>query len=1516
MSQIKTKEELTNINNINKDSKRGSNWVLEKNSNKIDTSDTLAIRKFLYNLSKSVSDSSEALETCDSRTSPDISGKLGKDEKQILDFAESQANLTLLVTFLNLYMSEDYSSEIIYRLGEVKSIVSSSDAVIPNFTDKYNNISTASNFAIELKEDFVGSYNNIKTEKNSFVNMFFPPFKPTNNKSSLKWYKDYLLTKDIDNNEISEFNSAYLVRNVIDSTYRGPSFKNVNDNIMFIQYLFEKVSGIVSTYLTEWDMSVYYQEMSLDDLLENPVSLTYRICDDNISGTNNSNIAYTHGVINCAISTLSNKNVLTWHPENFFLSKYWTPYDSYSYEKNNVKYDTRYNVEASAYFNFNDNSRNLYKQIKNDDYWQGCLSGWDTWNNIPFWQALYTNSTDSFDDLDNILLDETIKTKEALYNTIASYKKELNDDETVEDDSENAMDVTVTDEIDRETSADTSRKSWIKKIIAFFKSKTKKFQEAQDKVTSSTTTNSASSLIDIDKETEENDSDEDNSTYSTADGISRWNPVLFGGPHGQSYSPETVQGYLQEDNVILRNTPRVVAEDKLYKASFSPSSQLASLQNGYGELQSVLVDSIVYDAPSVQLNSKAYKNQQASLEPRKRDHVINKFTSRHDEYIDYGNDGKDKEYHFWFPATRIYYNNVWKSNVPLGINAARAYESKYDWKVSSFWHYLTGTYEDRYWNAGYPRWHHHWHNYNNNIHFIAYKAEYLTINKARVVQKQVYKRVEHDIDNVEWTIAQTPAALINLPSWYTGNQTPKYILRASDDNTRKMFSNGYAVGLSDKEQEIVDKMLVPFGVDKPHELIFPVYAKGKNEIAAFLSMFVQLKFYTSTVRWTDTIITHHKFLWWQWDTYEYVARSASTKVPYLFADWPNHKIIKQVPVISSDGPYFTIDSKFFEEDIAVSNSVTFNEYKRADSISVAYGNNDGTVSLNNCTAVAKGYGVLGQILPVNKNSILNGRRMKNVTTSYTQNSKFQEPNIYAGYQFGGGTVTSKQELVNEKISNALIASYTTLIFKTKNGSTEKLVAVNIASPYKQFYKTAVYQNRMLQNVYNIFEAIDFSSVRNIILSGIDKNKVNCKELYNNEHLLNYDYWLEEAKNLFDDNYKTSQKEFLGSLKKRQMELEGVKNNLISFATNVWSKITIKDLIEANQEIASIKKQLNKRSDNYSSDIEKFIYCYLRVLYYYREYYINKRFNKTDGTFWQLRPYERILKLAKNKILEQNMNCDVNNEISLQDDKYDIVSTVKQNTLTSKIDAVNNNNYLDKDKIKYAFIEVKYYDGEVKMGGVTNDTPYSQNDEELIYVPLREKYAYKPKNGDYKLTSSTVEANNAKCKKVDSGDSLLTEQEIDRTLYGDKLPIITLEWEIDGITSDGEKWAVMSANAIPGYDSDSAIWFDFSDGIDISEITNIDLTNSVQDVYCKVKKGIDVWGIMIPDSKMPPCEYYERKPRIEYIDDYNVPTSTVSLNAAVGFGSENLYPIKQKSKNFDTVIEKTIAGESLIDIGQL
>lgn len=1499
MAQIKTKEELAGINSISKDSKSGSSWVLEKNSNKIDTSDTLAIRKFLYNLSKSVSDSSEELETCDSRTSPDISGKLGKDEKQILDFAESQANLTLLVTFLNLYMSEDYSSEIIYRLGEVKSIVSSSDTVIPNFTDKYNNISTASNFAIELKEDFIGKNNNIKTEKSNFVNMFFPPFKPTNNKTSLQWYKDYLLTKDIDNNEISEFNSDYLVRNVIDSTYRGPSFKNVNDNIIFIQYLFEKVSGIVSTYLTEWDMSVYYQEMSLDDLLENPISLTYHICDDNISGTNNSNIAYTHSVINCAISALSNKNILTWHPENFFLSKYWTPYDSYSYEKNNVKYDTRYNVEATAYFNFNDNNKNLYKQIKNDDYWQGCLSGWDTWNNIPFWQALYTNSTDSFDDLDNILVDETIKTKEALYNTIASYKKELNDDETVEDDSSNAMDVTTTDE----TSADSSKESGIKKIIAFFKSKSKKAQEAVAVVAANSS--STASLI--------NDNDEDDSTYSTADGISRWNPVLFGGPHGQSYSPETVQGYFQEDNVILRNTPRIVAEDKLYKAGFSPSSQLTSLQSGYGESQPVLIDTVVYDPPSVQLNSKAYKNQQAALEPRKRDHVINKFIARHDEYIDYGNDGKDKEYHFWLPATVIYYNNVWKSNVPLGANATSTYTSKYNWKLNSFWHYLSGTYSDQYWNAGYPRWHHHWHNYNNNIHFIAYKAEYVTINKARVVQKQVYKKVEHDIDNVEWTIARTPSALINLPSWFPRNQTPQYILRASDDNTRKMFSNGYVVGLSDKEQEIVDKMLVPFGVDKPHELIFPVYSKGKNDIAAFLAMSVQLKFYTATVRWTETIVAHHKFLWWKWDTYLHVQRSSSTKVPYLFADWPNHKIIKRVPVISSAAPYFTNDEKFFEENIAASNSVTFNEYKRTDSISVAYGNNNGTVSLNNCVAVAKGFGVLGQILPVNKNSILNGRRMKNVTTSYTQASKFQSPIDCAGYPFGGGTVVSKQELLNEKISNALVAAYITLIFNTKNGSTEKQVAVNIASPYKQFYKTAVYQNRMLQNIYNIFEAIDFSSVRNIILSGIDKNKVNCKELYNNEHLLNHDYWLKEAKDLFGDNYKESQMDFLGKLRQRQMELEGIKNNLIRFTTNIWSNITIKDLAEANEKIISIKTHLNKHNENYTSDVEKFIYCYLRVLYYYREYYINKRFNKTDGTFWQLRPYERILKLAKNKILEQDMNCDVSNEISLQDDKYDIVSTVKQNTLTSKVDAVSNNNYLDKDKIKYAFIKVEYYDGEVKMGGVTNDTPYSQNDEELIYVPLREKYAYKPKNGDYKLTSSIVEANNAKCKKVDSGDSSLSEAEIDRTLYGDKLPIITLEWEIDGITSDGEKWAVMSANAIPGYDRDSAIWFDFSDGIDISEITNIDLTNSVQDVYCKVKKGIDVWGIMIPDSKMPPCEYYERKPRIEYIDDYNVPTSTVSLNAAVGFGSENLYPIKQKSKNFDTVIEKTIAGESLIDI---
>src|SRR5574344_2206360 len=111
------------------------------------------------------------------------------------------------------------------------------------------------------------------------------------------------------------------------------SYKAVNDNISLLQNIFEQSCGIVSTYLTEWDLSIYIQEGLLEDKNDKYptyMSLLYRITKDNPSSYHDSK-ALVYGALNSAVSKTpylgykSNDSYFT--PYNYPLSTYWWPYD-------------------------------------------------------------------------------------------------------------------------------------------------------------------------------------------------------------------------------------------------------------------------------------------------------------------------------------------------------------------------------------------------------------------------------------------------------------------------------------------------------------------------------------------------------------------------------------------------------------------------------------------------------------------------------------------------------------------------------------------------------------------------------------------------------------------------------------------------------------------------------------------------------------------------------------------------------------------------------------------------------------------------------------------------------------------------------------------------------------------------------------------------------------------------------------------------------------------------------------
>lgn len=92
----------------------------------------------------------------------------------------------------------------------------------------------------------------------------------------------------------------------LDSTHAGlgvrvGGFKALNDKINQIQSVYRLFSGEIRTKITEWDLSLYLQELWIDDLSMFDLSLLYRIFTDNPSGYSDSR-ALSYGIINAALN--------------------------------------------------------------------------------------------------------------------------------------------------------------------------------------------------------------------------------------------------------------------------------------------------------------------------------------------------------------------------------------------------------------------------------------------------------------------------------------------------------------------------------------------------------------------------------------------------------------------------------------------------------------------------------------------------------------------------------------------------------------------------------------------------------------------------------------------------------------------------------------------------------------------------------------------------------------------------------------------------------------------------------------------------------------------------------------------------------------------------------------------------------------------------------------------------------------------------------------------------------------
>ena len=640
-----------------------------------------------------VSDDVQESNIAASISSPITASTLSDEESEAIQEAvESMQATEFVQLFLDMYMSP-IGSDIDYRLGKVVGIKSylynnSGYAINPEDYepfgqyDKYGRIDTTLNLRLTVQIPSLGTryqwgwwdtkwgYKNVgivPATTEQYANLFFPPFSLNSfsDATSLSTNADkYITTRkwnsitkkwkyedDFDPDQVT-YDTGKLLSMRKNPTYRLPAYKAINDNIIFLQHIFEESCGIVSTYLTEWDLSLYIQEGLLsgkENKAPSYLTLTNRILKDNPSGYTDSR-GFVYGALNACVSKtpidVPPPNLSEWIPSAYPLSVYWLPYESNdrgdgldmffdcTLDGFNGNRLTRYPRGDGFKFSANTYEQLTFKEkLARDDQFGAAFSGWKNWKHLYYWQALYTASDDGLSNLDivHMNLDESTSTwedtKDDDGNDVDGTISQIVDALYMEDDdlgynnkilySVDGSGRQVRQEY--EYDAYTNKYTYIGKEVDYTDGTGTHYYDAQGNETSgsassggdgdmsvmgvkisgsrilkgflkhsSTQSNamnianknksnnysSASSSSNASIFADSTSGSEDSSTivsmvdadsaengqYSRPDGVSQWSPVLYGGPHGRSYSPKTVEGYFEESNEFLRNVPRLNAD--------------------------------------------------------------------------------------------------------------------------------------------------------------------------------------------------------------------------------------------------------------------------------------------------------------------------------------------------------------------------------------------------------------------------------------------------------------------------------------------------------------------------------------------------------------------------------------------------------------------------------------------------------------------------------------------------------------------------------------------------------------------------------------------------------------------------------------------------------------------------------------------------------------------------------------------------------------------------------------------
>lgn len=353
--------------------------------------------------------------------------------------------------FYEMYMVPVGTKDVYNRLGSIAGNIPDMHFLYPNgvrgliAADTKASWRTNLNFTFKVDEGLKDP-NGKSISAAQYTSFGFPPFV-SHEALNIKDLKSEIV-KPKSAEDVAKDNSTFDMNNILykgnEGTYRFPAFKQVNDNIHLLQVLLNRGFGVESTYINEWDLSMYMQEglLSYTEKLNNEgekirvpqfvTTLTYGLIDDApIQDKGFSFVDFDKitpfASLNCAVSTRygidteaigQQVNTLNYVIADYPYSAYWYPWDEgidsrisnvalyidemFSYRENGETYNEK--APKSRWFtpavfhgpDLSRSTRPFRSVLKYSDLRNAVLSGWNaTDENGDFYQSMNDNTNES-----------------------------------------------------------------------------------------------------------------------------------------------------------------------------------------------------------------------------------------------------------------------------------------------------------------------------------------------------------------------------------------------------------------------------------------------------------------------------------------------------------------------------------------------------------------------------------------------------------------------------------------------------------------------------------------------------------------------------------------------------------------------------------------------------------------------------------------------------------------------------------------------------------------------------------------------------------------------------------------------------------------------------------------------------------------------------------------------------------------------------------------------------------------